>query len=253
MHPTETRRVIVTTALIVVAAVMDAVQIVTNQPTFGAIGLVLLAIPGIVLAQALPPRPTGWPEITLVIVGTSLSLMVLIGIATGLSGRGLDTSSVAALHLLALGGTGSAWIWRLDRNPRTWIGPPIRVASSSVLLGLLGMAFGAAGFLVATRAAENQPYAPFVQLWSVPPSAGTEPTLGVRNGSRVTIDCDLTIYRPGASRFDVHIGTIDPGGSWESPLPPRESTDPTPWDIALDCAGADGSTFGRRLSIDPPA
>jgi len=120
-------------------------------------------------------------------------------------------------------------------------------------MALLGLVLGTAGLFVATRAAENQPFAPFVQLWSVPPIGGGEQVIGVRNVTGRPIDCDVLINRPSLPTYGVRIGTIDDGQSWVGSLPSSEASGPGPWDILLHCGGADGSSFDRRLKINPPA
>lgn len=230
-----------------------AVQLVTDHPALGVVGLTLLAAPGFVISQALGPRRLGWPQVLLTTLGTSLALAVLAGIIVAISPHGLDASSVAAVELVALSAAATMWLWRLMRREVNWAPPRIRVGPGSLLLVVLGLALGSAGFVVATRAAQTQVNAGFVQFWSVPPRTGADELLGVRNATGLALDCQVAIDRPDQPEYDWHIGAIDNGQAWLGQLPRYEVTDKRPWQISLHCAAGDGSTFDRRLSIDPPA
>ena len=274
---------VATTLIILLALGAVAVQLVTDQPPLGVVSLILLPVHGFVITQALGPRPLSWPQVLLTTLGTSLVLAVLAGIIAAISAHGLDASSVAGVELVALLGAAIIWLWRLRRGElnlaRRKLGdqrryehavflgshgqpdlsappsrrPRIRVRTGSLLLVVLGLGLGSAGFVVATRAAQDQIYPGFVQFWSVPPRAGAEELLGVRNVTGLALDCQVAIDRPNQPEYDWHIGAIDTGQAWLGQLPRTAVPDTGPWQISLHCAAPNGSTFDRRLSIDPPA
>ena len=244
---------IATTLIILLALGALAVQLVADHPALGVVSLILLAVPGFAITQALGPRPLSWPQVLLTTLGTSLVLAVLTGIIVAISAHGLDASSVAAVELVALSAAATIWLWRLRRREVNWARPRIRVGPGSLLLVVLGLALGSTGFVVATRAAQDQTYPGFVQFWSVPPTTGADALLGVRNATGLALDCQVAINRPDQLGYDWHIGAIDNGQTWLGQVPRTEVTDTRPWQISLHCAAPDGSTFDRRLSIDPPA
>jgi hypothetical protein len=249
----EPRSRVAATLLILVTLGLLAVQLVTNQPALGGVGLVLLLVPGFVVSQALGPRPLGWPEGLLTTLGASLVLAVLAGIIAALLPHGLDASSVAAVELVALSAASTIWLVRLMGHDVTWGRLRISVGPGSLLLVVVGLALGSAGFIVAVRGAQDQTYTSFVQLWSVPPTSGADQLLGVRNLTGIAVDCEAVILRPGQPEYDWHIGAVANGQSWLGPLPRRDGSSPGLWQISVHCAAPDGSTFDRRLSIDPPA
>jgi hypothetical protein len=247
---------IATTLIILLALGALVVQLVADDPALGVVGLILLAVPGFAITQALGPRPRSWPQVLLTTLGTSLVLAVLTGVIVAISPYGLDASSVAAVELLALSAAATIWLWRRMRGEMREVNrarPRIRVGPGSLLLVVLGLALGSTGFVVATRAAQDQTYPGFVQFWSVPPRTGAAELLGVRNATGLTLDCQVAINRPDQPEYDWHIGAIDNGRTWLGQLPRTEVTDSRPWQISLHCAAPDGSTFDRRLSLDPPA
>jgi len=243
----------IASALIILLAVeVLAIQMVTNRPALGIVGLAFLAVPGFVISQAVGPRPLGWPQVLLTTLGMSIVLAVLIGIIVALSPHGLDASSVARVELVALVWAATIWLWRQVRGERSSVHAPLRVDHGSLLLIGLGLALACGGFLVASRAAQAQSYTGFVQFWSVPRGTGVDEILGVRNETGVALDCQVAIDRPDQPAYDWHIGAIDNGQDWLRPLPRIGATATGPWRISLRCAAPNGSTFDRRLSIDPP-
>jgi hypothetical protein len=249
----EPRSRVAATLLILVTLGLLAVQLVTNQPALGGVGLVLLLVPGFVVSQALGPRPLGWPEGLLTTLGASLVLAVLAGIIAALMPRGLDASSVAAVELVAFSAVSTLWLLRLVGNNVHWARPRISVEPASLLLVVGGLALGSAGFIVAVRGAQDQTHTSFVQLWSVPPLSGGSQVLGLRNVTGLALDCQVVIDRPALPEYDWHIGAIANGQSWLGQLPRPEGSNLGSWQISARCAAPDGSTFDRRLSIDPPA
>jgi hypothetical protein len=247
---------IATTLIILLALGALAVQLVADQPALGVVSLILLAVPGFAITQALGPRPPSWPQVLLTTLGASLVLAVLTGIIAAMSAHGLDASSVAAVELVALSAAATIRLWRLMRgqmrSEMNWARPRIGVRSGSLLLVVLGLALGSAGFVVATRAAQDQTYPGFVQFWSVLPRTGADELLGVQNVTGLALDCQVTINRPDQPVYDWDIGAVGNGQTWLGQLPRTEVTDTRPWQISLHCAAPDGSAFDRRLSIDPP-
>jgi hypothetical protein len=229
-----------------------AVQLVADRPVFGVVGLLLIAVPGFAIGQAVGPRPLSWPEVLLTTLGASLVVAVLAGVLVSLLPAGLDSSSVASVELAVLAAASAVW---LRRKPRRWAvraRTTMRIAPGSALLVTAGVALAGAGFIVALRSEENQVQAPFVQLWSVAPAAGTEAQLGVRNATGVLLDCGVTIVRPNVPAYQFRIGAIEDGQVWLRPLLRAEDQTGT-WRIELHCAGPEGTTFDRRLTINPPA
>ena len=229
------------------------VQLLTNHPAIGPAGLVLLAVPGFVISQAVTPRRLGWPHVLVMTLATSFVLAVLIGIVVGLSPYGMDSSSVAGVELVVLLLAATIWLGSQKRRHPNFSGARLRVAPGSLALIVLGFTLGGAGFVVATRAAAGQVNAGFVQLWSVPPRTGTDQLVGVRNATGAPLDCQVAIDRPGEPRYDWDIGAIDDAQAWQGKLPRNESGDTRPWEISLHCVSPQGSIFDRRLTIDPPA
>lgn len=230
-----------------------AFQLVTDHPPLGVVSLILLVVPGFAMSQAFAPRPLSWPQALLTTLGASLVLAVLTGIIAALSAHGLDASSVAAVELVTLSVAAIGWLWRLRLGRANWAPRVATVGPGSLLLVVLGLALGSAGFVVATRGAQDATYPGFVQFWSVPPGTGADALLGVRNATGLALDCQVAINRPDQPEYDWHIGAIDNGQAWLGQLPRTEVTDTGPFQISLHCAAPDGSTFDRRLSIDPPA
>jgi hypothetical protein len=236
--------------LVSVGALM--VQLITNRPAIGPAGLVLLAVPGFVISQAIAPRLVGWPHVLVTTLATSLVLAVLTGIMVAISPYGLDSSSVAIVELVVLLSAATVWLRDQILGQPSYSGAPIRVASGSLALIGLGLTLGTAGFFVATLAAQDQVNAGFVQFWSVPPRTGTDQVLGVRNATGVPLDCHVAVDRPDEPRYDWDIGAIDDGQAWLGQLPQDGGADTRPWQISLHCASQHGAIFDRRLTIEPP-
>jgi len=252
MRLPDPRSRIATALIIVLAAEALVIQIGTDRPALGVFGVALLAVPGFVVSQAVGPRPLGWPQVLLTTLGTSLVLAVLTGVIVALLPVGLEASSVAAAQLAALALGAAIWLWRQARGARRPAPSPIHVRRGSLLLVGLGLALGTGGFVVASRAAQTQASVGFVQFWSVARTTGDDDALGIRNETGLALDCQVAIDRPDQPRYDLHIGAIDDGQTWLGPLPRAEGTDARPWQLSLHCAASGGSTFDRRLSIDPP-
>jgi hypothetical protein len=239
--------------LIVLAGCALIVQLITDRPSLGGFGLILLAVPSLVLARALGPRPLAWPQVVLVTLGGSLVLAVLTAVLTALSAHGLDASSFAAGQLLALAGAVGLWLLRVRRGESNVVRLSLRVKPGSVVLVVVGLVLGAAGFFVAKSAAEDHAAEAFIQFWSVPPTTAGPQVIGVRNDGDLTVNCQVTIDRPDKPDIDLLVGPIDAGQAWGGSLPPKVAPDPGPWQLRLHCSTADGQTFDRRLTIDPPA
>ena len=84
-------------ALLVVSLVAFVVQLVFDQPVVGALGLVLLAVPGYALTRATGTRVHGWPEVLLVTLGTALAVTVVLGTIASIFPAGLNARTLAAL------------------------------------------------------------------------------------------------------------------------------------------------------------
>lgn len=251
MNFRDPRRRIATAAIIGFGVGALAIQWITNRPALGIAGLLLLAVPGFVISRAFGVRALDWPQILLATIGTSLVLAVLIGIVLAISPYGLNASSVAAIELLAAIAAVIPWLWYRSYGDRTPARLPIRFAPGSLLLVSLGLGLGGAGFVVATRAADDQDYARFVQFWSVPATTGADQLMGVRNSTGFSIDCEVAIDGPHQTTYNWRIGAIDNGQAWLGQLPLAEAPDAGRLDISLHCAASDGSTFNRRLSANP--
>jgi hypothetical protein len=239
--------------IILVSVGALVVQLLTNHPAIGPAGLVLLAVPGFVISQAITPRRLGWPHVLLTTLATSLVLAVLIGIMVAISPYGLDSSSVANVELVVLLLAATIWLGNWERGQPSLSHVRIRVPPGPFFLIGLGLTLGGVGFFVATQAAQGQVSAGFVQLWSVPPRTGTDQLVGVRNATGAPLSCQVAIDRPGEPRYEWEIVAIDDGQTWQRKLPENASADPRPWEISLLCASPQGSRFDRRLTIDPPA
>lgn len=238
--------------MLLFALTMFGIQLVTNRPVIGVAGLLLLAVPGFVLSQSFASRSSSWPEVALTTVGATLVLMVFVGVAAALSPHGLDSSSVAAIELWVLSVASILWLVRSRRELSTPARPRISIRPGSIALVALGGLLGAAGFVVATRAAETQPHEGYVQFWSIPPAAGADALLGIENASGGPLDCKVTITLPNESKIEVNIGTVRDGESLIRMLPRSEANTKAQWDVSLHCGGLDGSTVERRLTINPP-
>ena len=241
------------TLLISLTLGLLAIQLVTNQPLLGGLGLVLLLMPGFAVSQALGPRLLGWPEVLLTTLGAALALAVLSGVIAALLPPGLNASSVAAVEIVAMSVASTTWLVRLTGGDLRWVRPRITVRPGSLLLVVAGLALGSAGFIVAVRGAQDQAQTSFVQLWSLPPASGGGQTLGLRNATGVAIDCQAVILRPGEPAYNWPIGAVANGQSWLGQLPQNDGSGSGLWQISVHCTGPDGSTFDRRLNIDPPA
>jgi hypothetical protein len=242
------------TLLISLTLGLLAIQMVTNEPPFGSLGLILLVMPGFAISQALGPRPFGWPEVLLTTLGAAIVLAVLSGVIAALLPRGLTASSVAAVEIVAMSAASTTWLVRLaGGSDRTWVRSRITVRPKSLLLVVAGLALSIAGFMVAVRGEEQDAQTSFVQLWSVSPTSGVAQTFGLRNATGVAIDCEAAILRPGEPAYDSPIGTVANGQSWLGQLPERDGSRAGLWQINVHCTGPDGTVFDRRLNINPPA
>lgn len=239
--------------LIVVAAAGFTVQLIAGRPVLGPLGLVLLGVPGFVISRTVRPVPLSWPEVALVTLGTTLIMSILIGVVTALSPRGLNATTVAATELVWLAFAAVFFARSTPaRAPRARV--QIRVRPGSVLAVWAGLTLALAGFFVAARAAETQEQQTRVmQFWTVPSTPGGEPVLGLRNATGASVDCSIAVSRPKLPEIDLDVGTVDDGQSWSGPLPARDVTDASRWQISLHCDGADGFAVQRRLFVDPEA
>lgn len=242
-----------TALLIVLAGAGFTAQLITGTHVLGPIGLLFLGVPGFVISQTVRPLPLSWPEVALVTLGTTVILTVLVGIVTALSPGGLDATSAAATELFALGLTSWAFVARSTRSGARRAPSRIQVAPGSILVATVGLILAASGFLLAVRSAQTQLDASVMQFWSVASTELGEPVLGLRNATGTTLDCSIAVSRPNQQVFHLDVGTVDNGQTWSGALPPRDVSDGSRWQIALECTGDDGSDFQRRLFVDPAA
>jgi hypothetical protein len=240
--------------LLVVAGAGFTVQLVAGGPVLGPIGLLLLGVPGFVISQSVRPLPLSWPAIALVTLGSTVILTILVGIVSALSPHGLDATSAAATELVALALTSAAYVARSTRRGPTRAAIRIQAARGSIAAAAAGLVLAGVGFLVATQAAlTQQQQASFVQFWTVASTTGGEPLLGLRNATGTNLDCSVAVSRPNRQVVNLAVGAVDDGQSWSGLLPPRDPSDVSRWQIALQCLGDDGSDVRRRLFVDPAA
>jgi hypothetical protein len=239
--------------LLVVAAAGFMVQLIAGRPVLGPLGLVLLGVPGFVISQTVRPVPLSWPEVALVTLATTLIMSILVGVVTALSPRGLNATTVAATELVGL--AFAAVFFARSTPPRARRARiQIRVRPGSILAVWAGLTLALAGFFVAARAAETQEQQTRVmQFWTLPSTTDGEPVLGLRNATGASVACSIAVSRPKLPEVDLPVGTVDDGQSWSGPLPARDVTDASRWQISLHCAGADGFAVERRLFVDPEA
>jgi hypothetical protein len=246
-----------TALLLVVAAAGFSAQLITGRPVLGALGLLLLGVPGFVISQTARPLPVSWPEVALVTLGTTLILTILVGIVAALSPHGLDASGAAAVELVAV--ALAVVLWRSARLARSREGGARRAAiripraPASVLVATVGLILAGSGFVVAARSAQTQEYGGFVQFWTVPSTTAGGALVGVRNATGSSIDCSISVIRPSQQPFDIPAGAVQDGQSWSGQLPPRDAGDISPWQLALRCVADDGSVVERRLFTEPAA
>ena len=240
----------VTPLLIVVAGVGFTAQLYAGAQVLGPMGLLLLGVPGFLISQADRPRPLSWPEVTLVTLGATLIITVIVGILSAMSPRGLDATSTAASELLVLGAASLAFVVR-SRGRAAQPRIRLRVAPRSIVAGAMGLILAGAGFVVATRSAQTQQDASVMQFWAVASTPGDEPTLGLRNATGTSVDCSIAVTRPDREGFDVAVGAVADGASWSGALPAREVSDTSNWQIALQCHGDDRLAIQRHLFVRP--
>ena len=242
-----------TALLLVVAGAGFTAQLITGTPVLGPFGLLFLGVPGFVISQIVRPLPLSWPEVALVTLGTTLILTVLVGIVSALSPDGLDATSAAATELLALALASWAFVARPSRKGARRARIRLQVAPASIIAATLGLILAGSGFLLATKSAQTQMDAGVMQFWSVASTPGGEALLGLRNATGASLVCSIAVSRPNQEEFHLDVGAVDDGQSWSGALPPREVSDGSRWQIALQCSGADGSAVQRRLFVDPAA
>src|SRR5207248_9753836 len=137
---------------------------VAGRPIGGPIAILVLAIPGVVLAEALGGARRPWPERILSAAAAVIVVSILAGVGTAISPRGLDASALAAVELLVVAVAAVTWLWRRPRRKgrrrspagRRRLRSSVPMGGGSVAMVVLGMLLGAAGFAVATRAAQAQ-------------------------------------------------------------------------------------------------
>ena len=252
MRPNRSLGRVALTGLLVVALLAFVLQLVFDQPVAGAFGLVLLAVPGFAISRSIGPRPLGWPEALLVAIGAALAITVLLGTVAGLTPALMSARSIAILELPVIAALGIAWRDRLVRGEIRWAGASRRIRKGSMLLAGLGVALAAAGYAIATRAAQDQAYGGFVQFWSLPAADGPGALVGIRNLTAGQIDCVVTIDRPDRAGLTWQAGLLAPNQALSGLLPQAEADETAAWRIALECDAGNGQPIERQVSIQPP-
>jgi hypothetical protein len=239
--------------LLVAALAAFAAQLAFDRPALGALGLLLLAVPGYAISRSIGPRPSSWPEILLVTLGATLAIMVVGGALAGLSPAGLDARTIAVVELVVLAAIAIAWLGRISRG-RVGRRQPggRRIALGSLFLAGVGLVLAGAGVAVATRAAQDQQRPGFVQFWSLPARPSIGASVGVRNMSGVPLDCAVTIDRPDRLGLAWNAGRVAQGQTVLGLLPQAEADETAPWRLALSCTGAGDAPIERQVSIEPP-
>jgi hypothetical protein len=264
------RRRLAGAAIIAAAAIVFASQAVADRAILGIAVVPFLAVPGILLGEALGASTRPWAERILIDIVWLIAVAVLAGIVTALSPRGISASSVAAVELAVLALAAVAWLRRRSAARRrrrrgraltAWTARwrdarldgrmDTRIEVRSVAIVLLGVFLGAAGFAIATRSAEAQNVAEVVQFWSVPGADG-HTVLGVANDSTYALDCTITFIRPQFQPEAVRLGTLAPGQQWHGQPAPAEPAETAPWRLVLGCVTSSGEHVQRTLTIAPP-
>jgi hypothetical protein len=247
--------------VVVVIAAMAALvlQLLTGRAVVGPIGLLVLALPGIILAESLGASRRSWPERLLSTMAIVIVAAIFGSLVPALSPRGLDAAAVAGVEAVVLTVALTLWIWRRPRHPasRAATGRRRREALSaigpaSIAMAGLGIVLGAAGFAVATRAAQVQDVSDVLDFWSVRAASGQPAVIGVANLSPTRLTCDVTITRPAHSPIAFHLDTLGSGQTWLENLPAADPLETAPWQPALRCTDPSGAQLQRALSIDPP-
>jgi hypothetical protein len=261
----------------VVAATLAVIlaELLTNRPALGPLGFLVLIVPPALLVDELGGRRLPRAERLFVTIVGGVILALLTGIAAALSPRGLDTAAVAVVELGALAAALLLWLpgrgarhrtdvqvdgYRVARtapeSPTLRVSRTLRMSRSAVVslvLVVAGLGLAGGGFAVAAWAAQAQVYAGFVQLWSLPPAAGGNQTVGVRNQEGGPVTCDVTLIRPGQPFLVGHVGTLAAGQEWTTTLPAAAAGQTGPWQLSLSCTDVSGAKIGRQLTINPPA
>jgi hypothetical protein len=247
-------------ALLVVALVAFVLQLVFDQPVVGALGLVLLAVPGYAISRTVGPRPLGWPAVTFVALGSSVAITVLAGTLAGLAPAGLHARTIAIVEVAIVAALSIAWVRRVshgfDEGAAGALsgrpGRPARVALGTLLLGGIAVILAGTGVAVATRAARDQAHPEFVQFWSLPANESIGASVGIRNMAAAALDCVVTIDRPDRQGLTWNAGSIPPGQTALGLLPRADADETSPWRLELSCAGAGDEPIERLVSIEPP-
>lgn len=240
--------------LLLAALLAFAVQLVVDQPVLGALGLVLLAVPGFAISRAFGPRPLSWPETLLVTIGSTLAITVLGGILTALAPAGLGSRTFAIVEVAVLAATAIAWLSRVSRGEVRWAmhGKGKRMALASLLLAGVGVVLAGAGVTLATRSAQDQAGPDFVQFWSLPARESIGASVGIRNVARVPLQCAVAIDRPDRQGLSWNAGSVAPGQTVLGLLPAADPDETAPWRLALTCTGAGEAPIERQVTIEPP-
>jgi hypothetical protein len=252
MRPSKATERALVSGLLLFAGVAFALQLAFGQPVAGVLGLLLLLVPGFALSRSIGPRPLGWPETVLVVIGAALAISVLIGTVAGLTPAGVSSRSIAIIELPVLAALTFAWRDRLIRGEVSPARPRRRIAKGSMLLAAVGVALAAAGYAIATRAAQDQVYGGFVQFWSLPSTSGPGATVGVRNLTAGPIACLVAIDRPDRAGLSWNAGHLDPDQTAGTTLPVADPDETASWRLSLECRPASGEPIQRQLSIAPP-
>jgi len=231
-----------------------AIQLVFDQPVLGALGLVLLAVPGFAISRVIGPRPLSWPETLLVTVGSTLAVTVIGGILAALAPAGLSSRTFAIVEIAVLAATAIAWLNRVSRGEVRWAmhDGGKRMALASLLLAGVGVVLAGAGITLATRSAQEQVHPGFVQFWSLPARESIGANVGIRNVAGVQLQCAVAIDRPDRQGLTWNAGSVAPGQTVLGLLPPAEPDETAPWRLALTCTGAGDTPIERQVSIEPP-
>ena len=206
-------------ALIAMAALVATALNLSPLLRLGLAIPLVLFLPGYTLANALFPSlviPT--VERTLIAMGSSISLTILVGLAMAAIGVSLEGLNwAAALALVTIISAAVAWLRRarrglpgpspvIARMPRTGI----------VMIGLAALL--TADVLLGSRLiASQQEAAPPAQLWLVPVAdQPDDAVLGVRAGDQPT-DYRVVISSAGEPIYDFDV-PLSAGEVWERNL-----------------------------------
>jgi uncharacterized membrane protein len=175
-------------------------------------------LPGYALTvAAFARRPIGWPQLLLLSLGLSLSVLVLGALVLNYVPGGVGPVSWALLlALVVLYGCRAAAVRRPKapaRAGRAWPRPHLSAAAAGLLLGALLSAAAALALSFTTTSAKNADG--YTEMWLLPPA----PRDAAAGGARVGVTSQE--QRPTAYRLRIRVGgrpgalvrtfSLDPG------------------------------------------